>query len=206
MPLPAHPPSPQSDAALVEAFRRGDEFAFASLYERYKGPVYAYCAKMVGSRETGQDLLQETFARAYEHRERLVATASFKAWLFTIARNQCLNWLRRAGREVPFPPDAPEPAGTGPTPFTSLLRSEQAALVDRTLAGLSAEYREVVVLREYQNLSYEEIAAVTKTTVSSVKSRLFKARRKIATALRPWLGPPEPTPTPAAIVATPPIP
>ena len=206
MPTPTPSLLPQSDAALVEAFRRGDEFAFASLYERYKGPVYGYCAKMVGSRETGQDLLQETFARAYEHRERLVATASFKAWLFTIARNQCLNWLRRAGREVPFPVDAPEPTGTGPTPFTALLRSEQAALVNRTLAGLSAEYREVVVLREYQNLSYDEIAAVTKTTVSSVKSRLFKARRKIAAALRPWLGPPDTAPMPAALASGPPIP
>ncbi|MEM6286194.1 MAG: RNA polymerase sigma factor [Bacteroidota bacterium] len=187
---------PPDDPALIDAFRQGDEFAFVALYDRYKGAVYAYCAKMLLDRAAAEDMLQETFARAYEHRDRLLNSTSFKAWLFTIARNQCLNVLRKRGREVPFAPDAPEPASPGATPFANLLKSEQADLVSRTLAGLSPEYREVVVLREYQNLSYDEIAAVTKTTVSSVKSRLFKARRKIGAALRPWLHP-EPAPTTA---------
>jgi RNA polymerase sigma-70 factor (ECF subfamily) len=185
------------DPALIEAFRRGDEFAFVALYDRYKGGIYAYCAKMLLDREAAQDLLQDTFARAYEHRERLLNTTSFKAWLFTIARHQCLNVLRRAGREVRFAPDAPEPPSTGVTPFGALLRSEQTDLVTRALASLSPEYREVVVLREYQNLSYDEIAAVTRTTVPSVKSRLFKARRKIGEALRPLLDPAEPAARPA---------
>ena len=175
------------DQALIDAFRRGDEFAFVALYDRYKGAIYAYCAKMLLDREAAQDMLQDTFARAYEHRERLLNTTSFKAWLFTIARHQCLNVLRKSGREVRFAPNAPEPRSAGETPFGELLKSERTALVNKTLAELSPEYREVVVLREYQNLSYDEIAAVTKTTVSSVKSRLFKARRKIGEALRPIL-------------------
>ena len=177
------------DPALIDAFRQGDEFAFVALYDRYKGAIYAYCAKMLGDRTAAEDMLQETFARAYEHRARLLSSTSFKAWLFTIARNQCLNALRKRGREVPFAPEAPEPPARGATPFGNLLKSEQADLVARTLDSLSPAYREVVVLREYQNLSYEEIAAVTKTTVSSVKSRLFKARRKIGATLRPWLHP-----------------
>lgn len=188
---PDSPPRIDSDTALIDAFRRGDEFAFVALYDRYKGAIYAYCARMLLDRDAAQDLLQETFARAYEHRDRLLNTTSFKAWLFTIARNQCLNALRRRGREIPLAPDAPEPPAQG-TPFSHLLRSEQTALVQRTLAALSPEYREVVVLREYQNLSYDEIAAVTRTTVSSVKSRLFKARRKIGVLLAPWLDPNEP--------------
>ncbi|MEM0963123.1 MAG: RNA polymerase sigma factor [Bacteroidota bacterium] len=192
---------PHDDPALIEAFRRGDEFAFIALYDRYKGAVYAYCAKMLLDRTQAEDLLQETFARAYEHRDRLLNSTSFKAWLFTIARNQCLNALRKRGREVPFVEGAPEPPGRGETPFGNLLKSEQADLVSRALAELSPSYREVVVLREYQNLSYDEIAAVTKTTVSSVKSRLFKARRKIAAILRPWLHP-GPTTTVAATVPT----
>lgn len=182
---------PPDDPALIDAFRQGDEFAFVALYDRYKGAVYAYCAKMLLDRAQAEDLLQETFARAYEHRERLLNSTSFKAWLFTIARNQCLNALRKKGREVGFTPEAPEPPGRGATPFQNLLKSEQAELVSRTLEQLSPSYREVVVLREYQNLSYAEIAAVTKTTVSSVKSRLFKARRKIGEILRPWLHPDE---------------
>ncbi|GAB5535230.1 MAG: sigma-70 family RNA polymerase sigma factor [Rubricoccaceae bacterium] len=179
------------DTDLIDAFRRGDEFAFVALYDRHKGPVYAYCVKMLLDREAAQDVLQETFARAYENRERLLKTTAFKAWLFTIARNQCLNALRRSGREVPFAVDAPEPPGNGVTPFAALLKSEQADLISRMLAELSPEYREVIVLREYQNLSYDEIAAVTRSTVSAVKSRLFKARRKLGAALRPWLRPNE---------------
>lgn len=184
------------DHALVEAFRAGDEFAFVALYNRHKGGVYAFAARMLLSREAAQDVLQETFVRVYEHRQRLVSAGSFRAWLYAIARNQCLHAIRRAAREGALSPDVPEPPAEG-TPFTDLLRSEQADLVTRYLARLSPPYREVLVLREYQHLSYDEIAAVTRTTVSSVKSRLFKARRALGEHLQPWLGPaPDSVPRP----------
>ena len=134
----------------------------------------------------------------------LLSSTSFKAWLFTIARNQCLNVLRKRGREVGFAEDAPEPPSHGATPFANLLKSEQTALVTKTLGQLSPSYREVIVLREYQNLSYDEIASVTKSTVSAVKSRLFKARRQIGVLLRPWLHPDEaPGPAVPALAAQP---
>ncbi len=186
------------DRALIEAFQAGDEFAFVALYNRYKGPVFAYCAKMLLDRAAAEDTLQETFVRVYENRERLTRPGSFKAWLFTIARNQCLNQLRRSGRQEPLP-DRPLPAH-GETPFSNLMKSEQVDLVNEYLGRLTPEYREVIVLREYQNLSYEEIVAVTRNTVSSVKSRLFKARRKLGTLLRPLL---EPETLPAAVPTAP---
>ena len=129
---------PPDDPALIDAFRSGDEYAFVALYDRYKGAVYGYCAKMLLDRTAAEDLLQETFARAYEHRGRLLNSTSFKAWLFTIARNQCLNALRKRGREVGFADDAPEPPSPGATPFGHLLKAEQADLVQRTLETLSA--------------------------------------------------------------------
>ena len=178
------------DKALIEAFQAGDELAFVALYNRHKGAVFAFCAKMLLDRAAAQDVMQETFVRVYENRERLLVASSFKAWVFTIARNQCLNALRRAGRHEPLDPETL--AGpSAETPFGDLLKSEQVALVNRFLQALSPEYREVIVLREYQNLSYEEIAAVTRSTVSAVKSRLFKARRKLGEHLQPWLDPAE---------------
>ncbi len=190
----------QPDHALIEAFQRGDEFAFVALYNRYKGSVYAFCAKMLLDRAAAQDVMQETFVRVYENRCRLLNAGSFKSYLFTIARNQSLNHLRRAGRHTAFAEEGegalPEPG----TPFSHLLKAEQADLVNRFLGELSPEYREVIVLREYQNLSYEEIAAVTRNTVSSVKSRLFKARRKLGDYLRPWLEPAAPPAAPAVAV------
>ena len=169
-----------SELALIESFRSGDEFAFVSLYNRYKGPVYAFCYKMLLDSNAAQDVMQETFLRVYENRDRLMKSGAFKSWLFTIARNQCLNWLRKSGRHVPLSDDEYELPPASDTPFTRMEKSEQIRFVTRFLESLRPEYREVLILREYQNLSYEEIAAVTRSTLSAVKSRLFKARRKLA--------------------------
>ncbi len=177
---------PQDDKALIEAFTCGDEFAFVSLYNRYKGAVYAFCMKMLLHREQARDTMQDTFLRVYENRERLLKTDSFRSWLFTIARNQCLNQLRRMGTQVALEPEheySPSMRREGATPIHEMEKSEQVALVNRYLAALRPEYREVLVLREYQNLSYEEIAAITKSSLGAVKSRLFKARRTLASGL-----------------------
>ncbi len=177
------------DKALIEAFQAGDEFAFVSLYNRYKGPIYAYCLKMLLDREQAQDVVQETFLRIYENRDRLLNTGSFKAWTFTIARNQCLNQFRRNSRHVGLDetqaPPAPEASALGQ--LANLEKSEQVQFVNHFLGLLKPDYREVLVLREYQNLTYEEIAAITRSTLSAVKSRLFKARRKLAVFMAPML-------------------
>lgn len=180
----------QSDRDLMLAFQAGDEFAFVSLYNRYRNQVYGFCLKMLLDEDLAQDVLQETFMRVYENRQRLSNAASFKTWLFTIARNQSLNQLRRASRRVDLDESAPpDPrAADGGLPISRLERSERIDLVNRYLKKLKPDYREVIVLREYQNLSYDEIAAVTRTNVSTVKSRLFKARRKLASFLYPYLG------------------
>ncbi|MEZ4701345.1 MAG: RNA polymerase sigma factor [Rhodothermales bacterium] len=182
---------PQDDRALIEAFKSGDEFAFVSLYNRYKAAVYAFCVKMLLNREQARDAMQETFLRVYENRERLIKTDSFRSWLYTIARNQCLNQLRRNNWQVAFEPQHEESPSLRPdreTPIQELEKSEQIELVNRYLATLKPDYREVIVLREYQNLTYEEIAAITRSSLSAVKSRLFKARRTLAKYLEDALG------------------
>ena len=179
------------DRALIEAFQTGDDFAFVSLYNRYKDAVYAFCVKMLLNREMAQDVMQDTFLRIYENRERLLKTDSFKAWLFTIARNQCLNQLRRNNWQVPMDDDMVPPAlvsGAKQTPIAELEKSEKIQLVNRFLSELKPDYREVIILREYQNMSYQEIAAVTRSTMSAIKSRLFKARRKLGIYLEEALG------------------
>lgn len=177
------------DQPLIEAFQSGDEFAFVSLYNRYKGPVYAFCVKMLHDREVAADVMQDTFLRLYENRDRLLKTSSFKSWLFTIARNQCLNTMRRDKRMVGYGEGIEDVPGES-TPVSRLEKSERIAMVSDCLMRLKPDYREVLILREYQNLSYEEIAAVTRSTVSAVKSRLFKARRKLAGMLTPVMNEP----------------
>lgn len=173
------------DYTLIEAFQAGDEFAFVGIYNRYKGAVYAFCLKMLLDTEQAQDVMQETFLRVFENRGRLLKTSSFKSWLFTIARNQCLNSLRRSNRHTDFDADVEYKIHVLETPCSEMEKSEQVRFVSRYLAMLKPEYREVIVLREYQNLSYEEIAAVTRSSISAVKSRLFKARRKLVRIMEP---------------------
>ena len=175
------------ETALIEAFQEGDEFAFVSLYNRYKDAVYGFCLKMVAEDALAQDVMQETFLRVYENRGRLTKAGAFKSWMFTIARNQCLNQLRSAKRTVALDLSPELPAPEPGRPLARLERSDRVALVNHCLAQLKPSYREVIVLREYQNLSYKEIAAVTRSTLSAVKSRLFKARRKLAGLLEPLL-------------------
>ncbi len=180
---------PTDDKALIEAFQKGDDFAFVSLYNRYKGPVYTFCLKMLFDRDLAQDVMQETFLRIYENRDRLLNTHSFRAWTFTIARNQCLNQFRLTNKQVQLDDDyaASLPQAAALSQVATLEKSEQIELVNHFLGLLKPEYREVLVLREYQNLTYDEIAAVTRSTLSAVKSRLFKARRKLAAFMEPVL-------------------
>ncbi len=187
------------DKALIEAFQAGDEFAFVSLYNRHKNAVFGFCLKMLLDRALAQDVMQETFLRVYENRERLMSATSFRSWLFTIARNQCLNQLRRTRRHVVFDEQEEDalPVRLAEGPMAELEKSEQVELVTHFLGQLKPDYREVLILREYQNLSYDEIAAITRSTLSAVKSRLFKARRKLADYMEPLVQP-APQPVPAA--------
>lgn len=168
-----------NDYSLIQSFQEGDEFAFIGLYNRFKNPVFAFCLKMLGDREQAEDVMQETFLRVYENRDRLMKTSSFKSWLFTIARNQCLNTIRKSGRTVMMYPAAKNSLVSPDTPVSHMEKSEQVEYVTELLARLKPDYREVIILREYQNLSYQEIAAATRSSLSAVKSRLFKARRKL---------------------------
>ena len=139
-----------NEFALIESFQAGDEFAFVGIYNRYKGPVFSFCYKMLLDSDSAKDVMQETFLRVYENRDRLLKTSSFKSWLFTIARNQCLNSLRRSGRHVGLQPDNSEMIVTSETPFTKMEKLEQVKFVTQFLESLNPDYREVIILREYK--------------------------------------------------------
>ncbi|CAN5540168.1 sigma-70 family RNA polymerase sigma factor [soil metagenome] len=177
----------RSDQELLSEMADGDELAFAAIYNRHKEAVYAFCVKMLQDRVMAQDVLQDVFLKAFQRREQLCEVESLKAWLLRVARNRCLNLLRDNRRTSRLTEtDGAIMASSRPTPLAEMERSEQVALLNECLLALSPPYREVIVLREYQNLAYEDIAEVTDTTVSSVKSRLFKARRKLAELLAPY--------------------
>ncbi len=178
----------KGEEELVEDFRRGDNLAFVTLYNRYKQAIYVFCSKMLMDGEKAKDAVQEVFLRVYEHRAQLTEPTHFRSWVFAIARNQCLTSFRSAKHdsteEIQFDSAL---TSSYETPHESLERKEEAELLNKFLAELKIEYREVLLLREFQNLSYREIAEVLGSTESAIKSRIFKARQRLFELLKPIL-------------------
>jgi RNA polymerase sigma factor (sigma-70 family) len=173
-----------ADWDLVARVRDGDERAFEELIARYESPLVHFCLRMTGSREDAEDLAQETFVRVHRYLNRLKPEAKFSTAIFGMARNLTLNYLRdgkRRGRGA----TASLSGGTGAEiPVTDpAARSDYAArqnemqeMIERGLAMLSNEHREVIVLREVQGMDYETIAEVLQCRKGTVKSRLARAR------------------------------
>jgi RNA polymerase sigma-70 factor, ECF subfamily len=178
---PEHP----SDGELLRRMHAGDRVAFGLLYERYRQPLFAYCLRLVQDSDRAEDTVHETFMQIFKSAHTLSHDGAARSWIFRIAHNEALMLLRRTRQTVE--PD-PECLWEKETPLSRLEQEEDIALVQRFLNSLRLEYREVLQLREYEQLSYADIAGITGDTESSVKSRIFKARQALARALAPWYG------------------
>jgi RNA polymerase sigma-70 factor, ECF subfamily len=163
----------------------GSKPAFITLYNKYKQPIYVFCLKMVGDRDAAMDIVQELFLKVYERRNQILQPASFKSWLYSIARNDCLSYFRKINRHEYF--DDEKEFGKDErqiSPSHRLESEDETDLLNSAIERLKIEYREVVLLREYQNLSYAEIADVIGIDDGLVKSRLFAARRQLYEMLK----------------------
>jgi RNA polymerase sigma-70 factor (ECF subfamily) len=159
------------------AARAGDSAAFAVLDRRHQDAVYRFVLRMVGTRDEALDLTQDAFVRAWQALPQWQPEAQFRTWLFRIASNAALDALRRR-RVVEFEPlnDAFEAAADEPDPEKRLELKRRVAALEASLAKLSAEHREILLLREVENMTYEEIGAVLGLSEGTVKSRLARAR------------------------------
>ena len=158
--------SPRSDEELMLEFKRGEAPAFAELFARYKNPIYGYVRRRVGDPGRAEEITQDVFLALVQHRNGYEVTASFKTYLYRIAMNRIVSEYRRKKEDQP---PAADPAAPGGDPVV-------VQQVREALADLEPEQREIVLLREYQGLSYQEIAEVLKVPVGTVRSRLFRAK------------------------------
>jgi RNA polymerase sigma-70 factor (ECF subfamily) len=163
------------DSALVRAFQAGRTDAFELLVERHRRSVYQLCFRFVGSHEDAADLVQDVFVRAFKGLARFKGESSVRTWLYRVSVNVSLN--RVAARRHPTEPlDAVEPADTRAVhPLDTLVRGEQQAQVRRAVARLPPKQRATLVLRVYQELDYEEIAAILGGSVGAAKANFFHA-------------------------------
>jgi RNA polymerase sigma-70 factor (ECF subfamily) len=178
---------------LIRAATGGDAAAFSEIYGRHRDRVYGFAYRMLGAQPIAEDVTHEAFLVLIEHPERYrPERGSVLTFLCAIARNQIMNHFRRDGYDLK--------EKTGSTidlaeqrdeverdPLTNLLDQELAARVNESISRLPPLQREVIVLREFQELSYEEIAGVTGTEVNVVRSRLHRARQSLGQRLAPYL-------------------
>ena len=180
-----------SDSEILSDVAGGNIEAYGKLVHRYRGRLYNFVFRFVGEPETAEDIVQETFLRAFRKREDYKAIANFSTWLFTIAGNLAKSELRRRKRWRLFSLDRDEESGTGldlPDESFRPDKMTESSITDvqiqRAINSLSDNYRQVVLLRDVEGLSYQEISEVVNCPVGTVKSRVSRARLKLQQKLR----------------------
>jgi RNA polymerase sigma-70 factor (ECF subfamily) len=194
------PPTPDQtdegslDFELMARIAGGDHVAFRRLVERHQNAVIGTVAKMLGNPSEAQDIAQQVFLRIWRNAKRYQPDAKFTTYLFTITRNLVFNETRRRRRKKEVSSDAHEEFSQQlikerpeRQPDAQLLEAELQAAVDAAIASLPEIQRLAVVLRRYEQLSYEELASTLNLSISAVKSLLFRARGSLRQALQGYL-------------------
>ncbi len=178
-----YPNTPDQTKWLRQA-RRGEAAAFSPIVDCYQRPVYNLCYRMLNDRAAAEDAAQEVFLRAYAKLGTYDESRQFSTWLFAIAGNYCRDQLKRRRLQTFVWEELPERYhalnSDKDRPEPSLLKAEASDEIQDLLAALPANYRTVVILKYWHHLSYEEMAETLKTSVSAIKSQLFRARKQIA--------------------------
>ena len=178
-----------SDEALLPALSDGDEAAFLTIYRRRQAALFRYAAHLTGDEDVAAEVVQETFLALIRDAKKLDASrGTVLSWLFAVARNQVLKQMASRRRHLSLEEeDRPEPAAAGCLE-TEFEQEQAAARVREMLATLPPAYREVLVLCDMQELSYEEVAAIAGCPLGTVRSRLHRARMMLAGKLKPLVG------------------
>lgn len=173
------------DDALVARAKRGETPAFEVLVERYRNDVFAFSMRFVRNREEAWDISQEVFVKAYRGLRRFRGDAGFKSWLLRITANHCKDWLKKRRLDtVSFDEQIGSEATAGVLdPGQQAAAHELGVAIEHALGQLPHKHRLAFVLREFEGLSYKEMAEVMGCSQGTVMSRLHHARKKLQNAL-----------------------
>ncbi len=182
----------EQEAMIVRKVLQGDVNAFEKLVTEYEKAVYAIAQRMTGNPEDAADMTQETFIKAYNSLGSFRGDSKFSVWLYRIANNVCLDFLRSRSRKPTVSLSVEDDEGEesqldvadeSQSPELLLERGLTRDAVRRGLDTLPPDYRQILLLREIQGLSYEEISSALGIDLGTVKSRIFRARKKLCTFL-----------------------
>ena len=178
----------QHEITLISRIQGGESDAFEELVAPYERKLYAVCLRMMGAAEDAADALQETMLRLWRGLPDFRTEAQFSTWAYRVATNTCLDALRKQSRRPATSLEALEDEGFTPpdasqTPEEALLSNARQEAVEKALAQLPPDARAALLLRDMQGRSYEEVAQALGITLGTVKSRIHRAREKVAAML-----------------------
>ncbi len=186
-----------SDEELIRRFQQGHSEAFDEIVKRYRNPLFSFIYRILGDPAYTEDLLQETFIRVWSNRDSYREVARFSTWIYTIAGNLAKSELRRQKIRRWFSIGSPSGSGEDDRPLDiqdedadphrDMERRTIKRRVDEEIKKLPPVFREVIVLRDVQELSYEEISEILKIPLGTVKSRVNRARLRLQKRLRDLL-------------------
>lgn len=187
-------PCPPSDEELLQRFTDGDAAAFEALLHRYERPIYNFLFRSVGRRDRAEDMLQEVFLRVIQKAEQFQGNSKFSTWLYTIARNLCIDTSRKmahrrhASLDAPSggpdgPPLVDRVAGRAPPGDREALAAQIRTHIAHAVEELPDDQKEVFLMRHTQHMPFKEIAAVVGTSENTVKSRMRYALERLQQAL-----------------------
>jgi len=186
------------DRALVARILGGDRDRFTELVKRYERRIVNYVYRITHRYEEAHDLAQEIFVKVFMALDRYDPKYQFSTWLFRIAQNSAIDAIRKKSiQEVPFARPADEEssgkerefADGGVSPYRAMKNKQLAAAIDQAVDRLPSDYRELIQLRHFAELSYEEIATMKKLPLGTVKNKLFRARNLLKDALGDFVEP-----------------
>lgn len=189
------------DLTLVQRVRSGDQRAFKQLVERYQRKVYAVAYGMLKDKEEARDVAQEAFVKVYKYLDHFKGDASFYTWLYRITANICIDQMRKKGTSRGDAVEFDETIATdtaeanigalgsklGTNPQKAMLRKELAEKIELALQEVPEKHREILLMREVEGMSYEDLAKVLGIPKGTVMSRLFHARLKVQKILNEYL-------------------
>lgn len=179
----------QNEEKLIQDAKKGDNAAFEAIVKEYQNKIYTLCYRYTGNYEDARDLAQEVFIKVYRNLNKFEGRSSFSTWIYQVAGNTCKDYLRKIKNKSEFSIEeevfnkdesfTPQVLKDENTPDLQYEEKEKISLLKEAINRLNPEYKMVIIMREFQDLSYEEIARETNTSVGTVKSRLSRGRNML---------------------------
>lgn len=175
------------DTALIEQVQRGDHGAFNVLVDRWQSRIHRFAFRFFADGDEASEITQKTFIKVYQKLDTLDEPRKFSSWIYRVAKNLCLDELKRAGRRKSSPLDAwMEQMEAGPTPAKKLETKELGEVLQKAMLTLPDEQRVVIILKEYEGMKFREIAEILEESENTIKSRMYYGLKSLRRVLKKW--------------------